>query len=89
MDTDPVSPTPVSPASVSARQRTPSIGGTSRSASFSLPNQKSGRQVVGTNDNGNGEVEEEDDEPIDPEGKLTPHLSRSHFRISVAYFNSP
>ncbi|KAJ9124310.1 hypothetical protein QFC22_001110 [Naganishia vaughanmartiniae] len=64
MDTD-----PVSPASAS-RQRTPSIGGTSRSASFSLPNQKSGRQVVGTHDNGDGEVEEEDDdEPIDPEDK--------------------
>ncbi|KAJ9106379.1 hypothetical protein QFC21_001525 [Naganishia friedmannii] len=70
MDTDPISPTPVSPVSVMARQRTPSIGGISRSASFSLPNQKSGRQVVGNHDNGNGEVEEEDDdEPIDPEDK--------------------
>lgn len=70
MDTDPTSPTPASPVSALARQRTPSIGGTSRSASFSLPNQKSGRQVVGNHDNGNGEVEEEDDdEPIDPEDK--------------------
>lgn len=85
MDTDPTSPTPASPVSALARQRTPSIGGTSRSASFSLPNQKSGRQVVGNHDNGNGEVEEEDDdEPIDPEGK--PTLSPpDEFPCSISY----
>lgn len=56
------------------RRRTSSTGTNSRSASFSLPNQKSGsaRQVVG-DDKVDGEVAEEDDyEPLDPEGKSYP-----------------
>lgn len=54
------------------RRRTSSTGTNSRSASFSLPNLKSGsaRQVVG-DDKVDGEVaEEDDDEPLDPAGEF-------------------
>lgn len=61
----PDSPPPHSPM----RRRTSSTGTNSRSASFSLPGQKSGHQMTGHVSPGGEVAEDEDDEPLDPEGR--------------------
>jgi hypothetical protein len=60
---------PDSPPHSPVRRRTSSIGTNSRSASFSLPGTKSGHQMTGHVSPGGEVAEDEDDEPLDPEGK--------------------
>ena len=69
-----------SPPHSPVRRRT-SSGTNSRSASFSLPGQKSGNQLSGHMSPGGEVAEDDDDEPLNPEGKFSRalHSSSNYF----------